>query len=80
MSAAATSSREILEQAIVWDNVWPLAPEFGNHLDALPRFAEGGWDVLSLLPRDELHRVSDALLKQHYRDRATPAPVPQPTA
>jgi V/A-type H+-transporting ATPase subunit B len=28
-----------------------------------------GWDVLSLLPRDELHRVSDALLKQHYRDK-----------
>lgn len=29
---------------------------------------EIGWDVLSLLPRDELHRVSDALLKQHYRE------------
>ena len=28
---------------------------------------ELGWDVLSLLPRDELHRVSDALLTQHYR-------------
>lgn len=26
-----------------------------------------GWDMLSLLPRDELHRVSDALLTQHYR-------------
>jgi len=25
-----------------------------------------GWEVLSLLPRDELHRVSDALLNQHY--------------
>jgi V/A-type H+-transporting ATPase subunit B len=28
-----------------------------------------GWDVLSLLPRDELHRVSDELLKKHYRDK-----------
>ena len=28
---------------------------------------ELGWDVLSLLPRDELHRVSDAFLTQHYR-------------
>jgi V/A-type H+/Na+-transporting ATPase subunit B len=28
---------------------------------------ELGWDVLSLLPRDELHRVSDALLTQYYR-------------
>lgn len=25
-----------------------------------------GWDVLSLLPRDELHRLSDTLLNQHY--------------
>ncbi|MCK6498855.1 MAG: hypothetical protein L6Q38_05185, partial [Nitrospira sp.] len=29
---------------------------------------ELGWDVLSRLPRDELHRVSDALLDQHYRN------------
>jgi V/A-type H+/Na+-transporting ATPase subunit B len=28
---------------------------------------ELGWDMLSLLPRDELHRVSDKLLDQHYR-------------
>jgi V/A-type H+-transporting ATPase subunit B len=29
-----------------------------------------GWDVLSLLPRDELHRVSDDLVRRHYRERA----------
>lgn len=29
---------------------------------------EIGWDVLSLLPREELHRVSDLLLRQHYRE------------
>ncbi|HEU6446940.1 MAG TPA: V-type ATP synthase subunit B [Verrucomicrobiae bacterium] len=28
---------------------------------------EIGWAVLSLLPREELHRVSETLLKQHYR-------------
>ena len=28
-----------------------------------------GWEVLSLLPREELHRVSDALLKRYYRDQ-----------
>jgi V/A-type H+-transporting ATPase subunit B len=28
-----------------------------------------GWETLSLLPRDELHRVSDALIAQHYRPR-----------
>jgi V/A-type H+-transporting ATPase subunit B len=26
-----------------------------------------GWEVLSVLPREELHRASDALLDRHYR-------------
>ncbi len=26
-----------------------------------------GWDALSVLPREELHRVSDELLRKHYR-------------
>lgn len=30
---------------------------------------EIGWDVLSTLPRDELHRVSDALLNTYYREK-----------
>jgi len=35
-----------------------------------------GWEVLSLLPRDELHRVSDEMLKQHYREKVeTAAPA-----
>ena len=28
-----------------------------------------GWDVLSVLPRDELYRISDELLDQHYARR-----------
>jgi V/A-type H+-transporting ATPase subunit B len=28
---------------------------------------EMGWDALSVLPREELHRVSDDLLRKHYR-------------
>ena len=28
---------------------------------------ELGWDALSVLPMEELHRVSDELLKKHYR-------------
>jgi len=31
---------------------------------------ELGWDVLSMLPRDELHRASDALVESHYRKQA----------
>jgi len=33
-----------------------------------------GWDVLSMLPRDELHRVSDAMLQQYYREGASASP------
>jgi V/A-type H+-transporting ATPase subunit B len=29
-----------------------------------------GWEVLSLLPRDELHRVKEEMLEQHYRPPA----------
>jgi len=29
---------------------------------------EIGWDIVSLLPRDELHRVTDELLAEHYRE------------
>ncbi len=31
---------------------------------------ELGWDVLSMLPRDELHRASDALVELYYRKQA----------
>ncbi len=30
---------------------------------------EIGWDVLSTLPRDELHRLNDDLLDEHYRTK-----------
>ena len=30
---------------------------------------ELGWDVLSTLPQDELHRVSDVLLNKYYREK-----------
>ncbi|MBM4017454.1 MAG: V-type ATP synthase subunit B [Planctomycetes bacterium] len=29
---------------------------------------ELGWDIVSLLPRDELHRLTDELLQEHYRE------------
>jgi V/A-type H+-transporting ATPase subunit B len=36
---------------------------------------ELGWDILSILPRDELHRVSDDLLDKHYRAKPADAPA-----
>ncbi len=38
-----------------------------------------GWEVLSLLPREELHRVSDALVERHYGKRP-PSPGPGPAS
>ena len=29
-----------------------------------------GWDVISVLPREELHRLSEEELKEHYREKA----------
>ena len=34
---------------------------------SIERTLELGWDALSVLPQEELHRVSDELLKKHYR-------------
>jgi len=60
--------------------------EFGNAFEkrflsqgefedrSITQTLELGWDVLSILPRDELHRLSDALIDAHYREKdgATP--------
>ena len=39
-----------------------------------------GWETLSLLPRDELHRVSEALLDAHYGRPAAAGAAPGGTA
>jgi len=41
---------------------------------------ELGWDVLSMLPRDELHRVSDVLLEKHYRQNTEAPAAATPSA
>jgi V/A-type H+-transporting ATPase subunit B len=38
-----------------------------------------GWDMLSLLPREELHRVNETLLKQHYRENISSSPSSSPS-
>ena len=37
-----------------------------------------GWDMLSILPRDELHRVSEAMLDAHYRGHGAAEPEEEP--
>ena len=41
----------------------------GEHEDrSIEQTLDLGWDILSMLPRDELHRLSDDLLDAHYRE------------
>jgi V/A-type H+-transporting ATPase subunit B len=47
----------------------------GDHDDrSLETTLDLGWEVLAMLPREELHRVSDALLQQRYRPGKEAAP------
>jgi V/A-type H+/Na+-transporting ATPase subunit B len=39
---------------------------------------EIGWDIISILPRDELHRLTDELIKAHYREGRAGAAAPEP--
>lgn len=39
---------DLIKDALVWDNVWPLEPWAGNDWDKLRVFAEAGWNLLSL--------------------------------
>jgi V/A-type H+/Na+-transporting ATPase subunit B len=45
--------------------------EFENR--SIVETLELGWDILSILPRDELHRVTDDLLDKHYRSKPADA-------
>jgi V/A-type H+/Na+-transporting ATPase subunit B len=40
---------------------------------------EIGWDIISILPRDELHRLTDELIQKHYREGRSgiASPVPE---
>ena len=52
-------------------------PEYENR--SIATTLDLGWDVLSLLPREELHRVSDALVEEHYH-KNVPATENTPSA
>jgi len=42
----------------------------GEHEDrSIEQTLDLGWEVLSALPRDQMHRLSDELLDAHYRDK-----------
>ena len=48
------------QEAIVWDNVWPLEPDCGNGLDILPQFSRAGVTVLSLTVAGDNQGIGEA--------------------
>jgi membrane dipeptidase len=48
------------QEAIVWDNVWPLEPDCGNGLDKLPLFSKAGVTVLSLTIAGDNQDIGEA--------------------
>ena len=58
-------ARELMHDAIVWDNVWPVDlggdHSFGNGWDRLDRFAQAGVSMLSVTLAGDSHDPAEAL-------------------
>lgn len=50
-----------LPAASVWDNVWPVQPDAGNHFAALRHHANAGVDIMSITVAGDNHNISQAL-------------------
>ena len=61
----STLDRQYLKFGVAFETRFLSQGEYENR--SIQTTLELGWEVLSLLPRDELHRVSDVLLKAHCR-------------
>jgi membrane dipeptidase len=48
------------ENALVWDNVWPLEPSCGNDFATLHRFLGAGFNVVSITLAGDNHNISQA--------------------
>lgn len=74
MDRAAT----LVNDALVWDNVWPLEPWAGNDWDKLAVFAEAGWNLLSLTIAGDDQNLGQAFARvaaTHKRILAEPSLV-----
>lgn len=54
-------ARNLYEQALVWDMVWPLEPWCGNDWDKLSRFQDAGYHCLSITLAGDNHNISEAM-------------------
>ncbi len=57
----SSEAARLHRSAVIWDNVWPLEPLFGNDLDKLPHFMNAGVTVLSLTLAGDDHNISEAI-------------------
>ena len=69
---------QLVKDALVWDNVWPLEPWAGNDWDKLKVFADAGWSLLSLTIAGDDQNLGQAFARvasAHKRILADPSLV-----
>jgi membrane dipeptidase len=59
--ASAGRAAALHQDALVWDMVWPLAPEVGNSYDQLQRFLKAGVNLVSMTLAGDNHNIAGAL-------------------
>ncbi len=60
MTARRMAAQALVQDALVWDNIWPLEPEVGNDLHRLAGFRAAGYDVISLTIAGDNHTSGQA--------------------
>src|SRR5262249_21947222 len=50
-----------MSDAVIWDNVWPLDPLYGNDYDKLDVFTRAGVTVLSITLAGDDHNISQTI-------------------
>jgi membrane dipeptidase len=54
-------AKALLNDMIVWDNVWPWEPWCGNSVDNLRLLAEAGWTHISLTVAGDMYNISETV-------------------
>ncbi len=60
MTARRMEAQALVQDSLVWDNIWPLEPDVGNDLHRLAGFHAAGYDVISLTIAGDNHTSGQA--------------------
>ena len=60
MTGRRMAAQALVQDSLVWDNIWPLEPEVGNDLHRLAGFQAAGYDVISLTIAGDNHTSGQA--------------------